>query len=151
ALPHGEGEMLWPNARIRHPRNVEIQQRVAGARRDNPESEPWLGLLEAALGESEDGALWEAAVPTPAAERPVKAPVLSHARITVDGSSARGWVRRLVKFAPGPPVNLGRIDGLELLEAGGWHGDGRDDALAGAEDAAGGRASYRADRQQSVA
>jgi len=127
--------MLWPNARIRHPRNVEIQQRVAGARRDNPESEPWLGLLEAALGETEDGALWEAAVPTPAAERPVKAPVLSHAQITVDGRAARGWVRRLVKLAPRPPVNLRRIDGLELLEAGVCHDDARIDALAAAGEA----------------
>src|SRR6266581_6129696 len=64
ALPHREGEMHWPHARIRRPRNVAIQERVAVARRDNPESEAWLGLLEAALGESEDGAMWEAAVPT---------------------------------------------------------------------------------------
>src|SRR5438046_4850626 len=64
--------MHWPHARIRRPRNVVIQERVAVARRDNPESEAWLGLLEAALGESEDGAMWEAAVPT-AAERPIKA------------------------------------------------------------------------------
>src|SRR5438034_1115176 len=86
--------MHWPHARIRRPRNVAIQERVAVARRDNPESEAWLGLLEAALGESEDGAMWEAAVPT-AAERPIKAPVLSHAQITLDGRAARGWVRRL--------------------------------------------------------
>src|SRR2546426_1363603 len=127
--------MLWPNARIRPPRNVEIQQRVAGARRDSPGSEPGLGLLEAALGETEDSALWEAAVPTPAAERPVKAPVLSHAQITVDGRAARGWVRRLVKLAPGPPVNLRRIDGLELLEAGGCHDDARIHAPAAAGEA----------------
>jgi FdhE protein len=125
--------MHWPHAGIRRPRNVEIQERVAVARRDNPESEAWLGLLEAALGESEDGAVWEAAVPTPAAERPIKAPVLSQAQITVDGRAARGWVRRLLKLTP--QVNPRRIDGLELLEAAVCHDDARIDALA----AAGGR------------
>src|SRR2546426_8928580 len=78
------------------PGSVAIEEGVAGARRDSPESEAWLGLLEAALGESEDGAMWEAAVPT-AAERPIKAPVLSHAQITLDGRAARGWVRRLLR------------------------------------------------------
>src|SRR5438034_8645115 len=48
-------------------RSVELQQRVAEARRDSPESEAWLGLLEAALGESGDVATWDAAVPRPAA------------------------------------------------------------------------------------
>src|SRR6266568_463745 len=121
--------MHWPHARIRRPRNVAIQERVAVARRDNPESEAWLGLLEAALGESEDGAMWEAAVPT-AAERPIKAPVLSHAQITIDGRAARGWVRRLVQLTP--TVNWRRIDGLELLEAALCHDDARIDALAAA-------------------
>src|SRR2546422_3431486 len=55
------------------------QSRVAEVRRARPEAEAWLGLLEAALGESEDGARWEAAVPKPAADRPVKAPLLSRA------------------------------------------------------------------------
>src|SRR3989454_413149 len=121
--------MHWPHARIRHPRNEAIQERVAVARRDNPESEAWLGLLEAALGESEDGAMWEAAVPT-AAERPIKAPVLSHAQITLDGRAARGWVRRLLQLTP--TVNGRRIDGLELLEAALCHDDARIDALAAA-------------------
>src|SRR5437870_5534079 len=121
--------MHWPNARIRRARNVELQGRVAVARRDNPESEAWLGLLEAALGESEDGAMWEAAVPT-AAERPIKAPVLSHAQITLDGRAARGWVRRLLQLTP--TVNWRRIDALQLLEAALCHDDARIDALAAA-------------------
>ena len=124
--------MLWPHARIRHARNVAIQERVAAVRRDNPESEAWLGLLEAALGESEHSAIWEAAVPTPGGERPVKAPVLSHARITVDGRAARGWVRRLLKLTP--TVNPRRIDGLALLEAAVCHDDARIDVLAAAGD-----------------
>jgi FdhE protein len=120
--------MHWPHAGIRRPRNLEIQERVAVARRDNPESEAWLGLLEAALGENEDGAAWEAAVPTPAVERPIKAPMLSQAQITVDGRAARGWVRRLLKLTP--QVNPRRIDGLALLEAAVCHDDARIDALA---------------------
>src|SRR2546427_10642415 len=96
--------MLWAHARFRHARNVETQTRVAEVRRARPESEAWLGLLEAALGETEDGARWEAAVPKPAADRPVKAPLLSRAEITVDGRAARGWVRRLL----GRAVQIGR-------------------------------------------
>ena len=104
--------MHWPHARIRRARNLETQERVAAARRDNPESEQWLGLLEAALGENENGAVWEAAVPSPrpAAERPVKAPLLSDVQMTVDGRAARGWVRRLLTLAH--PGNARRIDGM---------------------------------------
>jgi FdhE protein len=122
--------MLWPHARIRHARNVALQERLAVARREAPESEVWLGLLEAALGESEDGATWEAAVPpaTPAAERSVKAPLLSQTEITVDGRAARGWVRRLRKLTP--RLNARRIDELALLEAALCHDDARIDALA---------------------
>jgi len=54
--------MLWPLARPRRTRNVELQERLAQARRDNPEAEAWLGLLGAALDESENAARWEAAV-----------------------------------------------------------------------------------------
>jgi FdhE protein len=125
--------MLWPNARIRHARNVEIQERVAAARRETPESEVWLGLLDAALDESEGGATtWEAAVPTPVADRPVKAPALSRTRVTLDGRAARGWVRRLLKLTP--TVNPRRIDGLALLEAAVCFDDARIDALAGTAD-----------------
>ena len=119
--------MLWSNARIRHARNVALLERVAAVRRDNPESEAWLGLLDAALGESENSATWDAAVPT-GAERPIKAPVLSHAQITLDGRAARRWVRRLLQLTP--TVNWRRIDGLELLEAAVCHDDARIDALA---------------------
>src|SRR2546426_4890832 len=125
--------MLWSNARIRHARNVAVQERVAAVRRDNPESEVWLGLLEAALGESDDSAMWEAAVPAPAAERPVKAPVLAHTQVTLDGRAAPAWVPRLLKLSP--PVNPRRIDGLALLEAAVCHDDARIDALAVAGDA----------------
>jgi len=106
---------------------------VTVARRETPESAVWLALLEAALAESDDGARWEAAVPTPAVERPVKAPVLSHAQITVDGRAARSWIRRLLKLIP--RLNPRRIDGLALLEAAVCHDDARIAALAAAGDA----------------
>ncbi len=113
--------MLWPKPRVRRARNLEVQRRLAEARGHSPESEAWLGLLEAALGETEGGAVWEAAVPEPAAERPVKAPLLSHVQIALDERTARRWVRRL----------LGRgLDGLTLIEAAICQDDARCDALA---------------------
>jgi hypothetical protein len=105
--------MLWPDAGLRRARNVEIQARVADARRRHPESEAWLGLLDAALGESEDGATWGAAVPRPPADRPVKAPLLYRARFTVDERAAGRWVKRLAARA-----NVGDVDAVALLEAG---------------------------------
>src|SRR5438034_702178 len=126
--------MLWPKARLRRPRDLETQQRVAEARREHPEAEPWLAWLEAALGECEDGVKWEAGLPAPAADRPVKAPLLCRTEITLDERAARGWGRRLLKL--GVPVN-GRgggapraIDGLALLEAAVNQDDASIDALA---------------------
>src|SRR5204863_5537202 len=86
ALPHRKGEMLWTSARLRRPRDVEIQERVAAARRHAPESEAWLGLLEAALAESEAGDV--STSPRLAAERPIKAPLLARATVTVDERAA---------------------------------------------------------------
>jgi len=125
--------MLWPHAGIRRPRNVELEERLAAARRDTPESEAWLRLLEAALKESEVGGVWDAVVPEPAAERPVKAPLLWSARITVDGRAARRWVRRLLTLAR--PAQASRLDGIALLEAALGHDDARVEALAQAGDA----------------
>src|SRR5437879_9311276 len=104
--------MLWAHARLRHARNVETQSRVAEVRRARPEAEAWLRLLEAARGESEDRARWEAAVPKPAADRPVKAPLLPRAEITVDGRAARDWVRRLLRRTV--PVGTHGTDALAL-------------------------------------
>jgi FdhE protein len=120
--------MLWPDASLRHPRNVEVEQRLAEAHRDSPESAEWLGLLEAALAESGDGTRWEAAVPAPAGDRPIKAPLLAHARITLDGRPARRWVRRLLKSAD--RLNARAIDPLLLLEAAVCQDDARNEALA---------------------
>ena len=122
--------MLWPLARPRRTRNVAVQERLAQARRDSPEAEAWLGLLEAALDESEDGARWEAALPSVAADRPVKAPLLCRAQVRVDGRTVRTWVRRLLDLAP--QVNGGRrdMDGLAQLAAAVCQDDARSDALA---------------------
>ena len=120
--------MLWPHARLRRARNVELQQRVAEARRDSPESEAWLGLLEAALGESGDVATWDAAVPRPAADRPVKAPLLARTRIVLDGRAARSWVRRLLKRSD--RMNPRTIDAVALLEAAVCQDDARSETLA---------------------
>ena len=102
--------MLWANARLRHRRNLVISQRVAEVRAACPESEAWLGLLEAALAESERGPRWEAAVPPVVAGRPVDAPLLHGAEIRV-GGAARAWVRRVLKLLP-HPVDPRRIDAL---------------------------------------
>src|SRR5204863_110962 len=128
ALPHREGEMLWANRRLRRPRNVELEERVAAVRHETPESDPWLKLLEAALAESETSAVWETAVPKPAAERPAKAPLLSHIRIMLDAPAPRGWVRRLLELAL--PAAARKIDAIALLEAALCHDDARIDGLA---------------------
>jgi FdhE protein len=120
--------MLWPIARPRRPRNVELQQRVAQTRRDHPESEAWLRLLEAALTEGEDGGHWDGAVPEPPADPPAKAPLLSHTRMMLDGRTTRRWVATLLKRADG--IISRAIDGLALLEAAVRQDDARVDALA---------------------
>ena len=114
--------MLWSPARLRGPRNVAVQQRVAEVRRDHPEAEAWLELLEAALAEGE-AATWDAAVPAPPVDRPAKAPVLFRARLAVNARAAERWVRRIA----------GReVDALALLEAAVCQDDARLETLAAA-------------------
>lgn len=120
--------MLWPHAGLRQPRNVELERQVALARREHPESAPWISLLEAALGESADAARWDVVAPTPAADRPVKAPLLAHAEITIPARLVRGWVRRLLKLAA--LTNGRRIDPVTLLQAAVRQDDSTIDALA---------------------
>jgi FdhE protein len=120
--------MLWPHAGLRQPRNVELERQVALARREHPESAPWIRLLEAALGENADGARWDAVVPTPAADRPVKAPLLARADIRIPARLVRGWVRRLLKLVA--LTNGRRIDAVTLLAAAVRQDDAAIDALA---------------------
>jgi len=93
---------------------------VAEVRRDHPEAEAWLELLEAALAESEE-ATWEAGVPAALADRPAKAPILFRARLAVNARAAERWVRRIA----------GRqVDAGALLEAAVCQDDVRIEALA---------------------
>lgn len=120
--------MLWPYPRVRRPRDVDVRRRVAEVRGEHPESETWLTLLEAALGETEDGAIWAAAVPRPAAGRPVNAPLLFRTEMTVDQRRASGWVRRLLRLS-GAKAGA-RVDAVALLEAAVCQDYARIDALA---------------------
>ncbi len=116
--------MLWPSARLRRPRNVDVQQRVAEVRRDHPEAEAWLELVEAALAESEAaGTTWAAAVPKPPVDRPAKAPLLFRAQFAVNRRAASRWVRRVARHD---------VDAGALLEAAVCQDDGRIEALAAA-------------------
>jgi FdhE protein len=119
--------MLWPLARRRHV-SAEVGQRLADVRRSNPESERWLALVEAALTESEDGTSWSVTVPGLGSDRPVRAPILHGAEVTVDGRAVRRFVRRLARIAG---LN-GEAEGdpIALLEAAVRQDDTRIDAIA---------------------
>lgn len=121
--------MLWSRPR---PRRLEagVAERLALARRNNPETESWLALLEAALAESADVGRWRAAIPAPAADRPARAPLLHGAEIAVDGRAVRRFMQRLADVAA---LNGGVRDGCDpvgLLEAAICQDDARIDALA---------------------
>src|SRR5690606_26053826 len=74
----------------------EMEQRVRRVRRDHPEWESWVDLLEVALDGMDNGSAWEAAVPS---SPPVSgaAPWLHGTRVHLDGRAARRWVRSLLK------------------------------------------------------
>src|SRR5712692_8978338 len=103
--------MLWPHAGLRQPRNVELERQVALARRDHPESAPWIRLLEAALGESDAGERWDAVAPTPAPDRPVKAPLLAPPDITIPALATAGGAD------PQAVRVVGQMAALPLLHA----------------------------------
>ncbi len=123
--------MLWPPTRRRHV-SADTRQRLADVRRANPESDRWLTLLEAALGESDDGGAWHA-VPTLAAGRPARAPLLHGAEITVHRGVVRRFLRRLWRLAGINGAGPARIDPIELLEAAVRQDDTRIDAFAAAD------------------
>lgn len=121
----------------------EMQKRLSRVRKENPEWESWVDLLEAALNGMENGSAWEAAVPQPP---PVSgaAPWLHGTRMHLDRRVARRWVRSLLKRArkrqEAPISSLGRlktrsVDALELLEAAVRQEDGQIDELAVEADA----------------
>ena len=133
--------MLWPNARLRPIENAELQQRLAEACRQRPEAAGWLGLVEAALRESTQSKVWPAAVPRPAKDRTVRAPLLDRSRISIDDRAVTRWIRRVVRLAAALDngeaaalgrVNVRRLDALLLLEAAVSQDDARVDAVAAA-------------------
>src|SRR5258707_15523593 len=75
--------MLWPLTRHRHVTNPQLAQRIDAVRNQNPESERWLALVEAAFAESGSDGAWGDAVLTILEERPFRAPILHQAQIAV--------------------------------------------------------------------
>lgn len=121
--------MLWPRTG-RH-LDAEQAQRLADVRRNNPESETWLALVEAALVESIDGggATWGAAVPAPpeSVRHPARAPLLHGAEIAVSARAVSRFVRRLAGLA-GLDGASRHLDAMDLLEAAVRQDDARVDA-----------------------
>jgi FdhE protein len=106
--------MLRARAQLQPIRNLAARRRLDEVRHECPESEPWLRLLQEALAEGEHTAVWDAAVPEPPADRPVKAPLLFRTVVSVDGPRTRRWVRRLARVAE---LELDDADPLALFEA----------------------------------
>jgi len=126
--------MLWPRTRRRH-LDAEVAQRLADVRRQNPESETWLALVEAALAESQDATTWDVAVPAPVEGRPVRAPLLHGVEIAVHPGSVSRFVRRLTRLA-GLNGAVRDLDPIDLLEAAICQDDARIDALAASDPSA---------------
>ena len=120
--------MLWPTAKRRH-LAAEQAQRLADVRRKNPESETWLALVEAALVESQDATNWDVAVSAFADGRPVRAPLLHRAELTVHSRSVSRFVRRLSQLAGLDGALRRWINPVQLLEAAICQDDARIDAL----------------------
>src|SRR5437773_10562487 len=108
--------MLWPAARVRR-LDTEIARRLAQVRQNNPESETWLTLVEAALAETADVGRWRAAIPAPAEGRPARAPLLHGTEIAVDGRAVRRFMRQIAGLAALNGGALDRPDSVALLEA----------------------------------
>jgi len=104
--------MLWPLTK-RHVNNPQLAQRVDQVRSQNPESERWLGLVEAAFAESGSDGAWGDAVLTVMEERPVRAPILHQSQIAVRRRVLHRWVREILDLASAD----GSLEPVELLEA----------------------------------
>jgi FdhE protein len=122
--------MLWPRTRNRD-LSEDQAQRLADVRQKHPESETWLALLEAALAETAD-ARWGAPHPLAAPvvhDRPVRAPLLHGAEVTVEPRSFGRFVRHLAKLA-GLDGAADHLDAIDLVAAAIRQDDARIDALA---------------------
>jgi len=105
--------MLWPLTRHRHVTNPQLAQRIDAVRNQNPESERWLALVEAAFAESGSDGAWGDAVFTVLEDRPVRAPILHQSQIAVRRRVLHRWVREVLDLASAD----GSLEPVELLEA----------------------------------
>lgn len=105
-----------------------MEQRLSRVRKENPEWESWVDLLEVALNGIGNGSAWEAAVPS---SPPLSgaAPWLHGTRVHLDGRVARRWVRSLLKRTR-KRRRTRSLDALRLLEAAVRQEDDQIDALA---------------------
>ena len=104
--------MLWPLTK-RHVTNPQLAERIDAVRNQNPESERWLALVEAAFAESGSDGAWGDAVLTILEERPARAPILHQAQIAVRRRVLHRWVREVLDLAS----TDGSLEPVELLEA----------------------------------
>src|SRR6266566_3874365 len=105
--------MLWPLTRRRHVTNPQLAQRIDAVRNQNPESERWLMLVEAAFAEADENQAWADAVLTVANERPIRAPLLHQSQIAVRRRVLHRWVREVLDLGDAD----GSLEPVELLEA----------------------------------
>jgi len=104
--------MLWPLTK-RHVTNPQLAERIDAVRNQNPESERWLALVEAAFAESGSDGAWGDTVLTILEERPARAPILHQAQIAVRRRVLHRWVREILDLASAD----GSLEPVELLEA----------------------------------
>lgn len=127
--------MLWPLAKQRHVADPQFAHRVAELRRQNPESERWLALVEAAFAEAGSDEAWAGALLTIAADPPPRAPILHQARIGVRRRTLRHWIRDLLALAELERAQ--EIEAAALLEAAVCQDDERLVAIAAGVDTEG--------------
>lgn len=121
--------MLWPVTKHRHLVDAQFSQRLEIVRGQNPESERWLGLVEAAFAEAAGDAAWAGAELTVGTERPVRAPLLQQSRIVVRRRPLHGWFREVLELALDSRSPRG-LEPAALLEAAICQDDERIDAIA---------------------
>jgi FdhE protein len=122
--------MLWPlTSRHVAPANPQLAQRIEALRGQNPESERWLGLVEAAFAEAEGTEAWADAAVGTAPDRTVRAPLLHQSRITLRGRPLHHWFREVVELAL-DGANARSLEPPALLEAAICQDDERIDAMA---------------------
>jgi FdhE protein len=125
--------MLWPRTRLRHVTNPQLAQRVDAVRTQNPESERWLGLVEAAFAEADRTEAWGDAVLNIATERATRAPLLHQSTIAIRRRALHRWLREVLELAAvdhlGPSLSR-TLEPVALLEAAVCQDDERIDAAA---------------------